>query len=152
MLTRALCWFFFIFFFYETKLLQAVSSEHLVIFPAVHRVCWRGQSVCSIHTLLFKCHYAERESPARRFKASLARGVIWSDWSKNVLMPPFNFDLRRLGGRLKSVAGQTVDKLKCWSHKGGIVYESLINYSVWSAWVNPLNIWHVDIYCEVSAM
>lgn len=23
-------------------------------------VCWRGQSVCSIHTLLFKCHNTER--------------------------------------------------------------------------------------------
>lgn len=83
-------------YFLRTKLLQAVSSRRLVIFPWLAGVCWRVQSVCSIHTLLFKCHYTDRTahvlSPCSISKLPFLAGLFDQIGAKNVLSSLFNFD------------------------------------------------------------
>lgn len=132
----------------KQQLVQAISSRASCDLSVVQWVCWRGQNVCSIHTLHFKCHYCERTAhmlfpPA--LQRSFACRVIWSDWSKNVFSSPFTFDQRRPRGQPQSVTGQTglhtvVIQVKCCSHKGSIVYGWLMSLG------SILNILHINIY------
>lgn len=57
MSTRRLCCIF------EDKPRTACILQASCDLSAVRWVCWRGQSVCAVHPLLFKCFYTER--PAR---------------------------------------------------------------------------------------
>lgn len=43
-------------------------------------VCWRGQSVCSIHTPLFRCHYTERT--AHRLSPPSLAGLFDQIWGR----------------------------------------------------------------------